>query len=241
MLKRALQKAARGFNRIAGITDRDWYSKYFNTGVKIKDGDWAMNERVVEIPFVHKALPLDSTGKRVMELGCTRSELCLQLASLGFEVQGVDLRPYSFTHSNLNFVQKNVLEFEGEPFDFIVTVSVLEHVGLGHYKEMKDESALTQVIDKLADLLVDGGRLVVTVPCGAAFVDDYLRSFLPSEIKSLFNRGTLNLITEEYYCKEGKYWKPCSAEEITSVHNAPEDCGPTGVNGVGCLVAEKRA
>ena len=65
-----------------------WYSSYFNTPVKFHGGEWYVNERIVELAFVHHHLHLDGTDKRLLDLGCTRSDLAMQLAALGYQVVG---------------------------------------------------------------------------------------------------------------------------------------------------------
>ena len=61
---------------------KDNYSKYFNTPIKLFGGDWYVNERIVEYAFVHMHLPFKGIGKRVLEVGCTQSDLSIKLASI---------------------------------------------------------------------------------------------------------------------------------------------------------------
>jgi 2-polyprenyl-3-methyl-5-hydroxy-6-metoxy-1,4-benzoquinol methylase len=58
-------------------------------------------------------MPLEGEGKRILDFGCTRSELVLQFASFGYEVWGIDLRDYFFTHPNLTTLRENFLIFLG--------------------------------------------------------------------------------------------------------------------------------
>src|SRR2546428_9643071 len=55
--------------------------------------DLVVVERVVEIPFVVRHVP-PVANTRILDFGCTESPLPIHLASLGYQVTGVDLRPY---------------------------------------------------------------------------------------------------------------------------------------------------
>jgi SAM-dependent methyltransferase len=213
-------------------------SKYFNLPVKKVGDEWYVNERLVEMPFVLQALPAEGIGKRVLEFGCTRSWLALQLAALGYEVTAIDLRPYPLTHPNLEFLQSNVLDYHDESgFDVITAVSVIEHIGLGAYGEASDSGDLQRVADKLVSLLRANGRLIVTLPMGMPYQDDFLRSFTPAEIHRVFGHDNLQPMLERYFRREeGRVWRPANLEEIGSVDNSRQASGPTGVNGVGCFV-----
>ena len=215
------------------------YSALFNTPIKFGDNHWFVNERIIEEVFVHSQVPLDAEGQRLLDFGCTRSNLALQLASLGYEVIGVDLRQYPFAHPHFTFHQTNITEFDdAEGFDIITSVSTIEHVGLGAYGEERDTSTLEATTRKLTDLLKPGGRLIATVPFGQQYEDEFLRSLNYVDVIQLF--GDLDLTAERFYARQDfKYWRPVDLRQARSISNAPEDRGPTGVNCVGCFVWSK--
>lgn len=225
---------------LRGRTIREPYESHFNPPVRFRDGDWFANERLVELPFVFSQIEMDGRGRRALEFGCTRSTLALQLASLGYDVVGVDLRPYGLVHPNLSFFQGNVLDLDvgaENAFDLVTAVSVIEHVGLGAYGEEPAQRERERVISKLVDVLRPGGRLIVTLPVGRPSVDQFERSFHPEEVFALFDEGRLDLIAERYFCREQwKFWRDCTAEDVALLSNEREERGPTGVNGVGCFV-----
>ena len=213
------------------------YSTHFNTPVKFFGGGYQVNERIIELPFVFSELPGDGRGHKLLEFGCTRSTLALSLASLGFEVTGVDLRPWDVEHPNFHFRQGNLLDLDLPTFDFITSVSVIEHVGLGAYRERRDEGDLTAVLRRLAQLLTPDGRAIITVPCGQPSTDDFLRSFAPDEFVTLCERCDLRLATSKYFHRSSfTAWSPSTAEDLTKVSNAADQRGRTGTNGVGCFV-----
>ncbi len=218
------------------------YSTYFNTPVKFIKNDWYVNERIVEIPFVHRHIDLDGDGKIALEFGCTRSELAIQLASLGYKVYGIDLRPYQITHPNFHFYQGNILDFNKNiKFDLITSVSVLEHIGLGAYGETEGSDILNKISNKLVEWLKPGGKLLITVPVGIAYQDKFLQSFSYKDFISLFSQPELILEEELFFSRtEFKYWKPNDLRNAGKFSNKIEDRGPTGVNFVGCFAWRKK-
>jgi SAM-dependent methyltransferase len=227
--------------KIFSVNKPPTYSNYFNTPVKFLKQGWFINERIVELAFVHKQIELDGKGKRILEFGCTRSNLALQLASLGYDVVGVDLREYTFTHPRLKFYKGDLMDFEdNEGFDYITAISSVEHIGLGAYGEEQRESTLYEITSKLSHLLKQGGKIIITVPFGRRYQDRFLRSFSHEEILSLFRSDNLKLITERFYRRtDFKFYEPANVEEAKEVYNSKGYRGPTGVNCVGCFVWEK--
>jgi SAM-dependent methyltransferase len=91
--------------------------------------------RIAELPFVHQNLRLKESCKHILEVGCTESRLAMELASLGYEVCGIDIRKYPFKHPNFNFILGDICNapFQSDSFDAVVSVSTIEHIGLGLY------------------------------------------------------------------------------------------------------------
>jgi len=212
---------------------------YFNIPLKFtKTGDWHSNERMVEYPFVYNNIEFDGKGKKVLEFGCSKSYLALELASLGYEVIGIDLREYPFKYPNFVFKQTNILNVTEKDFDYIISVSVIEHIGCNVYCTENKNTERTKVIDKIYDLLKVGGKLIVTVPVGIQSTDKMLHCFSYDEVRETFKKFKLE--KEFFYLKRRyKYWKPCTIEEISNVSNHQKHRKFTGGNSVGCFVFKK--
>lgn len=213
---------------------------YFNVPFKFKNAEsYIVNERIIEIPFVFSELNAYEKPLKILDFGCTRSWLAVSLASLGHRVYGIDLRDYPFEHENLVFTKQNILDFEEKDFDIITAVSSVEHVGLGAYGEDYNPKGLEDVIVKMKKLIVEKGKLILTVPTGKPLVDHFMRSFTPDEIEKLVASKGFSLEKSRFFKRKNKkHWVPCSREEILEVSNqqAKRKKGPSGVNGVGCLV-----
>jgi len=93
-----------------------------------------INERIVEIPFVIQNIPV-STDVKILDLGCMESSLPIHLASVGYNVIGVDMRPFPYSHPNFKFIEADIvnLPFPDEDFGAVSCVSTLEHIGLSFY------------------------------------------------------------------------------------------------------------
>jgi len=115
---------------------------------------------------IQKAGLLNSNGKmaRVLEIGCGPGTMTLPLAQRGFQVVAVEpgsgmiakAREVCQAYSNVEFHQQSFKEYiqkEDAPFDAIIAATSL-HWALAD----EDQPALIQ---KMADLLKDGGHLLL--------------------------------------------------------------------------------
>jgi hypothetical protein len=142
------------------------------------------------VPYVISSVLSDiAPGGRVLDFGATESTVSLSLASLGYRVTALDSRGYPLEHPNLTVVKSLVEDWEGpaEPFDRIIAISAIEHVGIGHYDE--DESDRVDdrgLIALFRRWLAAGKLLTVTVPYGTWGVDDVQRTYDDRHLDALF-------------------------------------------------------
>jgi SAM-dependent methyltransferase len=220
------------------IYQQTTFESHFNVPIKFKRNDRiVINERVVEIPFIFSSIASENKAKKILDFGCTRSWLSLSLASLGYSVYGIDLRDYPFTHPNFVFQRINILDYRERDFDYIISLSTLEHVGLGAYGEPYSQQALVDVIKKVYFLLKESGHLLLTLPVGIPSEDLFEKSFAPEEILALLTAHGFHLIEEQYFKRQnGTNWQPCTRKKIAAVSNSIEARNKfgSGVNGVGC-------
>jgi SAM-dependent methyltransferase len=111
------------------------------------------NERAVELPIVLRAID-QQPGARVLEIGNV-------LAHYGR--RGHDVVDKYEAAPRVRSV--DVVELEAEqPYDLVVTISTLEHVGFD--EEVRDPGKPRRAVERMASVLAPGGTLVVTVPLG---------------------------------------------------------------------------
>lgn len=126
-----------------------------------------VNERIVELPYVLRALANLPTGAKILDIGATESTLALSLASLGYAVTAIDPRPYPLSHPNLQVVVGAVETWNApEGYDAIVCLSTLEHIGIGAYGSSPSEDADLRAAQRMRALASPGARLVLTAPYG---------------------------------------------------------------------------
>lgn len=112
-----------------------------------------LTERAVEVPVV-QAIVDRHAGRRVLEVGNVLGHYRPQTHQV--------LDKYEQAPGVLN---RDVLELDGlGPFDLIVAISTLEHVGLD--ESPRDEAKALKAVAALHGRLAPGGRLVLTVPVG---------------------------------------------------------------------------
>jgi SAM-dependent methyltransferase len=111
------------------------------------------NERAVELPIVLGALD-EHQGARVLEIGNV-------LAHYGRG--GHDVVDKYESAPGVRSV--DVVELDApEPYDLVVTISTLEHVGFD--EDVRDPDKPRLAVERMAGVLAPGGTLLVTVPLG---------------------------------------------------------------------------
>jgi SAM-dependent methyltransferase len=105
-------------------------------------------------------------------------------------------------------VNADALTFSGGPYDLIVSVSTLEHVG--YDEEPRDAGKAARAIANLRGLLSPGGELLATIPVGYnRDLDDALRNgTLEARVAYLGRAGALR-------------WKEVGAGETQAIHGWP--------------------
>jgi SAM-dependent methyltransferase len=111
------------------------------------------NERAVELPIVLRALD-EHEGARVLEIGNV-------LAHYG--CGGHDVVDKYESAPGVRSV--DVVELHApRPYDLVVTISTLEHVGFD--EDVRDPDKPRLAVERMAAVLAPGGTLLVTVPLG---------------------------------------------------------------------------
>jgi SAM-dependent methyltransferase len=138
-----------------------------------------VSERIVEQPFVFAALAGLTPPARVLDVGGSESTVGLSLAALGHDVTVVDPRGYPLAHPRLAAAVCRLDELDpaGGDFDAAVALSAIEHFGLGGYGEAIGGRLDLAALETLRARLRPGGLLALTVPFGAARVDEFERVY----------------------------------------------------------------
>lgn len=117
-----------------------------------------LNERAVEVPLAAAALAAAGPSARVLEVG----NVLAHYLPVTHEV--VDKYERAAGVHNLDVVEIGADPAVSGPFDLVLAVSTLEHVGLD--EEVQDPGKAARAVEHLASLLAPGGRLWCTFPVG---------------------------------------------------------------------------
>ncbi len=181
--------------------------------------------RMIEYAFVIQKLDSIPKGK-VLDVGCTArlNYLPAALASLGWEVWGIDLRVFKFKHSSFHFILGDIRDtsFPDNFFDAAYAVSTIEHIGLsGRYGITREDlEGDSKAVREIARMLSPGGTLLCTVPYGreAKIIRPVHRVYDKSSLEKLFHDWVMK--DEIYYLrKSDAYWVPLSKDDAAKVDN----------------------
>jgi SAM-dependent methyltransferase len=156
----------------AKIQQGFWFNDPIVTGYQSNGKvEWiTTTERIIEKTFVEQSLGTLFPNKDfdILDVGAAESILSYELASFGYSVTAIDIRPISLFHPNLKFVQCDICEpvFEDNTFDCIIALSTIEHIGLGWYGDEKGDSLDKKAVNAIFKLLKNGGYFILTVPYG---------------------------------------------------------------------------
>lgn len=193
-------------------------------------GRLLVNERIVEYPLVFRWL---RPAGRVLDIGCVSSRLPVQLACLGYEVHGLDVRPYPYSHPNLRFHQSDVMTWEpAAPFDSVLLVSTIEHFGLGGYGDPAAADADRLAVERIRGWLAPGGQLLVSVPFGQPAVTYKHRIYDPAQLAALF--ADFRWVEARYFARLDGAWQPSTEAQAARLASPGMP-----VNGVAVLNLER--
>lgn len=211
---------------------------YFNPPITVEyDSDQPkvsmITERILEGIFVHSRLPNKSV--KLLDMGCAESINAIEMASLGHNVTGVDLRTLPVKHSNFRMVIADLcdLPFEDESFECVVALSTLEHVGLGWYTDEPEQNNDCKALEEGARVLKTGGRFITTVPFGRVAGETSVhRIYDQARLDKLLK--PLKIIEIAYGIRNGESWTMTSDSAKASAMDSIDR-----VSAVALIVAEK--
>jgi SAM-dependent methyltransferase len=175
-------------------------------------------ERIIEYPLVFQYL--DKNCRSILDFGCVEDLLPIHLASLGYNVTGLDFRPYPFTHPNFKFVQADILSWDPprEEYDCAISVSTIEHVGLGGYGDPAKNDGDKIAVAKLLAALKPGGKLIVSVPFGKSTIQRNMRIYNHNMLCELIpNIEVERCFFKPNRCGGGVGWTETTSREMDNL------------------------
>lgn len=196
----------------------------------------ACNERIIEIPFVHRHLPFPFTG-RALDVGCRESQMAFEMASLGFETWAIDIREAPVRFPGVRFTRGDIRStpFENESFDVVVALSTIEHIGLIAYENRDyDEAGDAHAFREIHRILKPTGKLLLTIPFGARGKNDWYRVYDYEALHNLLAGCGFQIEIENYWRQREIRWEPVRWQDA-----AGTDSLSHGVKAVACIVASR--
>jgi SAM-dependent methyltransferase len=175
------------------------------------------DERALEIPW---CLTRYDGERRVLDVGYAFAEApyVAGLLALGAEeLVGVDLASADVPGLRSVVADVRSLPFDDGSFDFALCISTLEHVGRDNAvydvdaprEGTGDEAALRE----LHRVLAKDGRLLVTVPTGAAVDQGWQVVRTPEQWIERFERSGFVVYEDELYVRNDEGWRTASLQE----------------------------
>lgn len=196
-----------------------------------------VSEQIVETPLVYRYLR--ESDRTVLDFGGYESLLPLQLSALGHQVSVLDQRKYPFTHENLFVYQRDLFDsvpdFK-ESFDVVVSISTIEHLGLGSYRDQQDRQGDARGIDALWQMVKPGGRLLASLPAGRPALHQGYRVYDEARVRALFPSITVL----RWFAKNGRFatWREVAGPAIAD-HDYESPNAALPVEAIAFVVCEK--
>jgi SAM-dependent methyltransferase len=171
------------------------------------------DERAVEIPW---ALSRLGGARRVLDVGSANAQpsYLAGLVAAGIpDLVGVDLAAAEVPGMRTVVADVRELPFADSSFELVLCVSTLEHVGrdnrvYGGGEER--EGGELEALRELRRVTADGGRIVVTVPCGEDEDHGWFVQREPTAWNALFLEAGLRVEEEEIYAHGPEGWRAAS-------------------------------
>jgi SAM-dependent methyltransferase len=141
-------------------------------------------------------------------------------------------------HPNLQVVQGDICDsgLSAQSFDGIISLSTIEHIGLGAYGDSKSD-LLSTAIAQIHRLLKPNGKFFMTAPYGISTVTELHRVFDSESLRTLLSAFEIEKL--EFGRKiNGKTWMSPVAED--SVNQLPSDPRTGAPSAVAMAVCVKR-
>jgi glycosyltransferase involved in cell wall biosynthesis/SAM-dependent methyltransferase len=220
------------------------------------DYGFGFDERVVEYPWVFTR----ELRGRVLDAGSTLNHphTLVRVRPRVEELHIVTLAPeqeaYPFLDVSYLFADLRALPFADETYDTVVSLSTLEHVGMdnSHYgggaqRSGDPDAELLSAIRELHRVLKPGGKLLLSVPYGAAEDFDWMRVFSVEGLGALVDAFDPETATSTFFRYSASGWQLSSAEDAQRERyrdhfssNGPAADRAVAARAVACVELAKR-
>jgi SAM-dependent methyltransferase len=176
-------------------------------------GIFAVSERIVEYPFAIENIVELPKRSKIAVLGCHGDMSTTILSSLGYEISGVDVKPFPLHYQNFRFYQDDIRKtrFADNFFDAVIAISTIEHVGIFDGDDDGDKKAVAEMIR----ILKPYGLCVITVPFAYehTIIPTYQRIYDKRSLRTLLVDLQIEKV-QVYAREEGGLWEIADSENV---------------------------
>ena len=214
----------------------------------LRDGPWrgvrsgrstaGTTERVVEIPWT---LSRYRGERRVLDVG---SSFALpfyldELRALEIpELHGVDLAPRAIRGIRMTRADVRAMPFADGYFDLVLCVSTIEHIGFVNdiygVDAAKDPHGDVAALREMRRTLAPNGRIVVTVPYGAAQDHGWFKQYDDADWRALLEGAAMREVEVDCFAYGPDGWRRADASELARTRYG--DNGAPSAASVRCAV-----
>ena len=142
-------------------------------------------------------------------VGCANSYIPYKMLRLGFDVYGIDIKPYILDNPSFKYFICDITKtiFPNEYFDVITAISTLEHIGLGAYGDPIYHKGDFLAVKEISRILKPEGYLFVTIPYSYEYTVTWQRIYDWKSISKLFNNSFI-IIKAEFFAPTARFLTP---------------------------------
>ena len=201
-------------NRLITNADLDILKKYRDDQGLVENyvhpnGTWGNDDATIK--WVGSALIFDKLarkGMRVVDLGAGDGPVSHMIADRGYDVVGVDVKPWSFGYQSLAvMVTKDAIEFVREYEDNSVDI-FMDGCAVTHFNDSGDEETPNRgwrsIFEALKRVMKPGGYFICfsDIQCGDPCIGEFI---IPEDIVRMAEESGLTLTSEYNYSRDDRF------------------------------------
>ena len=206
-------------NRLITNADLDILKKYRDDQGLVENyvhpnGTWGNDDATIK--WVGSALIFDKLarkGMRVVDLGAGDGPVSHMIADRGYDVVGVDVKPWSFGYQSLAvMVTKDAIEFVREYEDNSVDI-FMDGCAVTHFNDSGDEETPNRgwrsIFEALKRVMKSGGYFICfsDIECGDPCMGEFI---IPEDIVRMAEESGLILTSEYNYSRDDRFSHSCN-------------------------------
>ena len=156
---------------------------------------------------------LAKKGMRVVDLGAGDGPVAHMIADRGYDVVGVDVKPWSFGYQSLAvMVTKDAIEFVREYEDNSVDI-FMDGCAVTHFNDSGDEETPNRgwrsIFEALKRVMKPGGYFICfsDIQCGDPCIGEFI---IPEDIVRMAEESGLILTSEYNYSRDDRFSHSCN-------------------------------